>query len=152
AATRPLLIGSFSAGSLALVAFVVSQVRGQNPMIPLSLFRSRTFTGANLLTLFLYAALGGLLFFLPFNLIQVQGYPATAAGAALVPFVIVMFVLSRWAGGLVARYGSKLPLMVGPIIAAVGFTMFSIPGAGAASYWASFFPAVLVMSIGMTVS
>ena len=99
-----------------------------------------------------YAALGGLLFFLPYNLIQVQGYTATAAGAALLPFVLMMFVLSRWAGGLVERYGSKLPLVVGPVIAAAGFALFAVPDAEAGSYWTSFFPAVMVMSVGMTTS
>ncbi len=63
-----------------------------------------------------------------------------------------MFLLSRWAGGLVERYGSKLPLVVGPVIAAAGFALFALPGAEAGSYWTSFFPAVMVMSIGMTVS
>ena len=120
--------------------------------MPLRLFRSPTFAGANLLTLFLYAALGGLLFFLPYNLIQVQGYTATAAGAALLPFVLMMFLLSRWAGGLVERYGSKLPLVVGPLIAAAGFALFALPEAKASSYWTSFFPAVMVMSVGMTTS
>ncbi len=120
--------------------------------MPLGLFRSPTFTGANLLTLLLYAALGGLLFFLPFNLIQVQGYTTTGAGAALLPFVLVMFLLSRWTGSLVERFGSKRPLVVGPVIAAAGFALFALPGAEAGSYWTSFFPAVMVMSLGMTVS
>jgi MFS family permease len=147
-----LVIASMIIGVVALAGFVLVESRQANPMVPLGLFRSRTFTGANLLTLFLYAALGGLLFFLPFNLIQVQGYPPTAAGAALLPFVLTMSVLSRWAGGLVDRYGSKLPLVIGPIVAAVGFALFTLPGAGGSNYWTSFFPAVMVMSIGMTAS
>lgn len=150
--TAPLVIASFTIGVAALAGFVFAEVRHEEPMMPLGLFRSPTFAGANLLTLLLYAALGGLLFFLPFNLIQVQGYTPTAAGAALVPFVLVMFLLSRWAGGLVARYGSKLPLLVGPVIAAAGFALFALPGAATGSYWTSFFPAVMVMSVGMTVS
>ncbi len=148
----PLFIGSFAIGVAALAGFVFVEGRQKEPMMPLAFFRSPTFAGANLLTLFLYTALNGLLFFLPFNLIQVQGYTATAAGAALLPFVLTMFLLSRWAGGLVERYGPKLPLVIGPIIAAAGFALFAVPEAGAGSYWTSFFPAVMVMSIGMTTS
>lgn len=146
----PLVLGSFIGGTAALLAFLLAEARHPQPMMPLRLFRSLTFAGANLLTLFLYAALGGLLFFLPFNLIQVQGYTATAAGAALLPFVLTMFLLSRWAGGLVDRYGSKWPLIIGPLIAAAGFALFAWPDVDAGSYWTSFFLPVMVMSIGMT--
>jgi EmrB/QacA subfamily drug resistance transporter len=146
----PSVVASFIIGGLSLLIFMFVEWRSRAPMLPLDLFRSTTFTGANLLTLFLYAALGGMLFFLPFNLIQVQGYSPTAAGAALLPFVLTMFLLSRWAGGLVARYGSKLPLVVGPIIAGFGFALFA--RAGTASYWSGFFPAAMVMSFGMAVS
>ncbi|MBC7909863.1 MAG: MFS transporter [Pyrinomonadaceae bacterium] len=147
------VIVSLAAGVVLLSLYVfVERKRGTRAMMPLALFRSKTFAGANLLTLFLYAALSGLMFFLPFNLIQVQGYSATQAGAALLPFVLTMFLLSRWAGGLVQRYGAKLPLVVGPIITSAGFALFMLPGAGAGSYWTSFFPAVLVMSLGMAAS
>jgi predicted MFS family arabinose efflux permease len=147
-----LVIASLVIGAVALAGFILVEARIKNPMMPLALFRSRAFLGSNLLTLFLYGGLGGLLFFLPFILIQVQGYTPTGAGAALVPFIITMFLLSRWSGGLVDRYGSKIPLTIGPFIAACGFALFALPTADGASYWTSYFPAVMVMSAGMAIA
>jgi MFS family permease len=120
-------------------------------MLPLDLFRSRSFSGANLMTLFLYGALGGVLFFLPLDLIQVQHYTATEAGAALLPLILIVFLLSRWSGGLIVKYGARLPLMVGPLIAGVGFGLFT-RGAAGGSYWAGVFPAVIVLGLGLAVS
>ena len=139
------------AAAVLLGLFLMIETRVSNPMLPLALFRSRTFTGANLLTFLLYGALGGTLFFLPLNLIQVQHYSTTAAGAVFLPFVLIIFLLSRWAGGLVESYGPKIPLVVGPLIAALGFALFMLPGANA-GYWQNFFPAVVVLGTGMAVS
>src|SRR2546426_4813651 len=145
------VVSSLVLGIAASLVFVLVESRAQNPMLPLHLFRSSNFAGANLLTLLLYAALGGTLFLFALNLIQVQRFSATAAGATFLPFVIIMFSLSRWSGGLVNRFGARLPLTIGPLIAAVGFAMFALPGRGA-NYWTGFLPAVVVLGFGMAVS
>jgi predicted MFS family arabinose efflux permease len=119
--------------------------------MPLDLFRNRSFAGANLLTFFLYGAFSGTLFYMPLNLIQVQGYSPTAAGAAMFPLVIVMFLLARWSGSLIERTGPRVPLIVGPMIASLGYALLGQTGL-VGSYWTACFPAMVVLGLGMTVS
>jgi EmrB/QacA subfamily drug resistance transporter len=142
---------TLAAGAVALALLVFVERGAPNPMLPLHLFRSRAFALTNLLTLLLYAALGITLFIVPMDLIQVEHYSATAAGAAFLPFSMIMFTLSRWSGGLVAQTGSRLPLTVGPIIAAIGLGLYARPAVGG-SFWTTFFPAVVVLGFGMTVT
>jgi predicted MFS family arabinose efflux permease len=120
-------------------------------MMPLWLFHNRDFSGANALTILLYAALGGALFLLPFMLIQVHGYSAMAAGAAFLPFSAIMGVGSRWSGGLVERFGSRPPLVIGPALTAAGFVMLSLSGSDP-SYRSGFLPGLIVVGAGMTIA
>jgi EmrB/QacA subfamily drug resistance transporter len=148
---HPLVFGSLLVGLISLAAFIFVEARTPHPMAPLDMFKERSFSGANLLTLLLYSAIGVFFFLLPLNLIQVQGYSSTQAGAALLPSVLLMFSLSRWSGGLVRRYGARFPLQFGPAIAALGFVLFTLPSIGG-NYWLTFFPATMVLGFGMAVT
>jgi EmrB/QacA subfamily drug resistance transporter len=150
----PRVFGALALGVITLVLFVVVEARSTHPMMPLKLFRSHTFSGANLLTLFLYAALRVAPFFFILNLIQVQGYPPEVAGSTFLPFSILLALMSRWSGGLIDRIGARIPLIVGPAITAVGFALMAVPGitSGPDQYWVTYFPAVIVLGVGMGIT
>lgn len=150
--------GTTAWGTVAVVAavpaawfFIQTEGRSMSPLMPLSLFRDPDFSGANALTVLLYAALSGALFLLPFMLIQVHGYSAMAAGAAFLPFSVIMGVGSSWAGGLVGRFGSRLPLVVGPTVTAIGFVILGFFGSDP-NYWRDFLPGLVVVGVGMTIA
>lgn len=136
-----------AAGVALLGIFVLVERAVATPMLRLELFASRAFSGLNLYTLFLYAALGGSLYFLPFTMINVHHYAPAAAGATLLPFIVIMFAASRWSGGLVARTGARRPLIAGAVLAGAAFVGYALPGEGG-SYWTTFFPAAVILGCG----
>jgi EmrB/QacA subfamily drug resistance transporter len=140
-------LGTTIVGIAVLCAFVLFERRTRDPMVRCELFASRDFSAANIYTFFLYTAIGGSLYFVPFVLINVHHYSPTEAGAALLPFIFIMVVASRWSGGLVARIGARKPLILGAIIAGFGFLAFALPGSDG-SYWTTFFPAALILGCG----
>ena len=144
------VLTSLIGGMVFGAAFLWQEAHSSAPMLPLQLFRSRTFASVNLLTFLLYAALAAAFFFLPFALIQVNGYSALLAGVAFLPFTVIMSVLSRWSGGLLDRFGARLPLVVGPGLAALGFGLLSFAVRDGA-YW-TFLMALSVLGLGMAIA
>ncbi|GAB1544473.1 MFS transporter [Scytonema sp. NUACC21] len=151
---NPRIYLTLISGAIALVSYAIVEARSAHPMMPLSLFKSRTFSGTNLLTLFLYGALSVGTFFLCLNLVQAQGYSQSIAGLADMPFALLLSGLSPWAGQLADRYGSRLPLIVGPSLAGLGFLLMAFVGLthGASEYWTTFFPGILVFGLGMAIT
>jgi hypothetical protein len=145
------VLGSLIGSGLILLLLLWWEARAAAPMLPLALFRSPTFSGANAITLLLYFAMTGVMFFLPFDLIDVQGYSATAAGAAFLPLSLIMGGLSRWSGGLDQRYGARALLIAGSVIVAAGLALFALPLPGG-SYWSTVFPAMTIWGFGMALS
>jgi EmrB/QacA subfamily drug resistance transporter len=136
---------------LSGAAFVWHERHFDAPMLPLDLFRSRPFSGANAMTLLLYFALNGALYFLPFNLIQVQGYTAMQAGAAFLPFTLILGFGSTFAGDLIRKFNPRMILTIGPTIVALGFIALTIPGEHAA-FVTGFLPGIVLIGVGMTLS
>ncbi len=152
--SHPLIISSLTIGVIAFITFLIIQRKSSHPMIPMKLFKSSTFSGANLLTLFVYAALGGALFFIPLNLIQIQGYSEVSTGLAMLPLIFCIALISPLIGKFVDLRGCRLPLTIGPIIGGVGFFMFSTIGitSGVEEYWSSFFIAFVLLGVGMGIT
>ena len=149
--TDPLILTTLIAGILVFICFIWVEHTVKNPMMNLGLFNSRSFTGANLVSLFLYLSLAVVFFLLPFNLIQIQGYSATAAGAAFIPFPLLVGVLSRWSGGMIVRFGAKPLLITGPVLTGVGFILLGLYGT-VSNYWSGFFPGIFFMGLGVALS
>jgi EmrB/QacA subfamily drug resistance transporter len=144
------VLGALGLGAVLLASFLVIEARsGEHAMMPLALYRSRNFSGTNALTLLLYFALGGALYFLPFGLIRLGSYSATQAGAALLPFALIMGFGASLAGALADRFGPRLSLTAGPVVAACGLTLLAFADFKG-SYWSSAFPAICVLAAGMT--
>ncbi len=150
----PAVLITLTIGVVAAIAFIYTESRSSHPMLPLSLFRSRVFSGANLLTLFLYGALSASSFFMSLNLVQVQGYSETQAGMAFLPFSFFLAGLSRWTGRWADRHGYRIPLILGPAIVGLGFVVLSQVGVtyGPSTYWTTFLPGILLFGLGMGIT
>ncbi len=145
------IASSLIIGTVSLVLFLVVEKRSSHPMMPLNLFKSKTFSGANTLTLFMYAALNAALFFFPLNLIQVQGYPEETAGFAILPFAILISGISRYSGKFSDKFGARKPLIIGPVFAGIGLLILAFQGItnGPSEYWTTFFPGIFLLGVGM---
>jgi EmrB/QacA subfamily drug resistance transporter len=145
----PALITTGVAGVALLVAFLITEARTRNPIMPLGLFRDREFAGANGVTLVVYAALSGALFLIPVQLQRVSGFAPVAAGSALLPVTLVMLTLSARMGRLAQRIGPRIPMTIGPIIGGVGLALLARIGAHA-SYVFDVLPGVVVFALGLS--
>ena len=145
---------SLLGGIMLLILFVFIEKRSKYPMMPLSIFRNMNFSGTNLLTLFLYAGLGGGMLFLSLNLVQAQGYSQFQSGLTLLPFTFLMIVFSRLTGKLSDKYGARIFLIIGPSIAGIGMLLLAFikQAHGASDYFSTYFPGVLVFGLGIAVT
>ncbi len=144
--------GSMATGIVLLITFIFIEKKSKHPMMPLQLFANKTFSGANLLTFFLYAGLGAGMLFLSLNMVQAQGYSQLQSGLTFLPFTVLMISIARFAGSLADKYGARLFLIGGPAIAGIGLLLLSFVKQtnGAADYWTTFFPGIVVFGLGMS--
>jgi EmrB/QacA subfamily drug resistance transporter len=140
---------SLAVGVLGLVAFVLTERRSAHPMLPLGIFSSRPFTGANLVTFLVYAASGGVFFLVVLNLQVVAGFSPLAGGIALLPVTLLMLVLSARAGMLGQRIGPRIPMTAGPLVCAVALVLLAMVDEGA-SYWIDVLPGVIIFGLGLS--
>jgi EmrB/QacA subfamily drug resistance transporter len=142
--------GTIVAGIVLLLIFLRIERRSAAPMMALGLFKSRQFSGVNLLTLLLYGALSGTFFFVPFLIIQVHGYSAAAAGAIFIPFAVILGALSKWSGRLMDRFGARWPLIIGPNIAAIALLLLALLSEDGRYF--SFIVPIVVLAFGMAIT
>jgi MFS family permease len=146
------VLAALGVGTTFLASFVVIEARlRERAMMPLSLYRSRNFSGTNALTLLLYFALGGALYYLPFGLIRLGGYSATQAGAAFLPFAVIMGFGASFAGTIADRLGPRLLLTVGPMVAACGLAMLAFADLRQ-PYWVGVLPPMFLLGVGMAIT
>jgi EmrB/QacA subfamily drug resistance transporter len=148
--TSPTVLGALLIGGIALVAFIVVELRVRAPIVPLDIFKSRQFSATNAVTLLIYGMLGGMFFLLPIELQQVSHYSPTEAGASLLPVTFMLFALSSRSGALSARIGPRLQMTAGPLVVAVGLALFARINAGG-NYLLEVLPAVVTFGVGMAI-
>ncbi len=150
-AGSPLILLTGVGGVLALIAFFFVEERSSHPMLPLTLFKSRQFTATNLVTLAVYGALGAVFFLLILQLQQVVGYGPVQSGVATLPITALLLVISPRAGKLATRIGPRIPLTVGPLIAASGVALLARIGAGS-TYLVDILPPLVLFGVGMSIT
>ncbi len=149
--SSPLVVGMLGGSAVAFAAFVVAEGRERFPMLPLAVFRSQQFSATNAVTFVVYAALGGALFLLPVQLIEVSHYSPLEAGSSLLPLTALMLAFSARSGALAVRLGPRLQMAVGPVVVGVGMVLLRLIGPGG-NYLTEVLPGVLVLGVGLVIT
>jgi EmrB/QacA subfamily drug resistance transporter len=145
------VVAALAVGVAGLGALVLAEARAESPMLPLSIFRSRTFTAANAVTFTVYAALGGVFFLLALQLQVVAGFRPLTAGTALLPITALMLLLSSRGGALAERIGARIPMTLGPLVCAGGLLLLARLGPGA-SYARAVLPGAVLLGVGLSLT